>query len=108
MLPERPWMSVTLFDEIQIYSPDQYDRHICTIRSDGTGLNDERARAIANLIVAAPELLDALRKCRGAIDLLMGDTDNLDDTSPEMQAMHAANAAISKAEGRAGVKKVSG
>lgn len=55
-----------------------------------------------NLILAAPDMLKALKECRTALDLLMGDTDLDGDDSLEFNAFCKANAAIDKAEGKEG------
>lgn len=54
--------------------------------------------ADAHLIAAAPELLEALKKCRSVIDELMGDTDPLYETSA-LVACREASDAIAKATG---------
>ncbi len=64
----------------------------------GPAVSFDEAEANARLISAAPDLLEAARKARSAIDALMGDTDLDGDESQEFLAMQALSAAIAKAE----------
>ena len=66
----------------------QTDRGVCG------RLPDMQQRLIDDLVAA-------LKACRSALDLLMGDSDLPEDDSPAMKAMQLASAAIVKAEGPA-------
>jgi hypothetical protein len=82
---------------IPIYFSD--DTHFCTISRPLT-LTDY---ANANLIAAAPELLEALKEAKELIRFFHGDPawEIYDSSSPEMKRL---NAAIAKATGAEGTR----
>jgi hypothetical protein len=86
--------------KLAIYSAD--DEPICAVFPAET---EERSKADARLIAAAPDLLEALRRARDSIaDMFAGmqfHPDHKDIEAPLLVALSNARAAITKAEGRA-------
>ncbi len=95
-----PWQAVTFSDE---HSPCIIDREGDGRIAELTGnQTDEQTDANASLIAAAPELLEALRRCieclNGPVsDLMTGDALA---AAGVYGALIQAGAAIAKAEGR--------
>lgn len=73
-------------------------RHVCVADAWGIHCEKSEAEANANLITAAPELLDAVSWC---IDQLQGDSGTGDSYWSEFPEYRAALAAYSKATGGA-------
>ncbi len=83
---QGPWVS----DGFDIFSEDM-DSHICIVSS---WLDEETEDSNANLIAAAPELLEALQICAG----YLGELDH--SSAIYIAMMDKANEAIDKALGQ--------
>jgi hypothetical protein len=95
-----PWVHRELGSSIRVYSQSANNAEICSIAKSGFVRDaNERKRADARLILAAPDLLDALRALLADIE----DYERINNLAPSpgksdcWQSVTRAKAAIAKA-----------